>query len=85
MAINAIATVGADYGSGHNDPTKYEIAITYYVTNGSTVSGETAHATIAVGTETVKVDRLVREATAADILTKFSFTIDPSDIYFPRP
>lgn len=90
MAITAIANIGNSTLIG--DPTvippappyiNYAVPFTCSVTDGTaltTITGNTAFVPFA---NFKKVDRSVREAIAAAILSSTGFVIDPDDIYIP--
>jgi hypothetical protein len=80
--VNAIVTVNAP-SSGDITATDYEISLGYIAREDSgTLRSATVTAVIPRGTESVKANRLLREAVADHMQTNFSLTIDPSDIYF---
>lgn len=81
MAVHATARV-----STHGDVgiSAYAPTVTYDVRDGSNSHyGSSVVVSIPHGTDSAKANRSLREAVAADILSQFSLTIDPGDIYCP--
>lgn len=84
MAVDCYA-VPASIASGDLTETDYEVAVAYYVRDGSgTKHSSTAVVVIPRGTPAVKANRLLRDGVADHIYSTWSLTIDPSDIYFPH-
>jgi hypothetical protein len=65
--------------------TDYEVSVLFVVTNGTTINEQDITVTIPLGTSEKKSNQMVRETIAATILSSYSLTIDPSDIYIPGP
>lgn len=81
MAVNAVARVSA---TGDVGTSNYDVTVSYDVRDGSNAHhGSSVVVSIPRGTDSAKANRSLREAVATDILSQFSLTIDPGDIYCP--
>ena len=81
MAVHAIARLSA---TGDVGTSAYAPTVAYDVREDSNAHhGSSVVVSIPFGTDSAKANRMLREAVADDILSQFSLTIDPGDIYCP--
>jgi len=79
MTVNAIARID----SITIQTNEYIVSPYYFATDGTNTFEGSSSAEIPFSWGAKRVNRFIRERTAAAILAAYSLTIDPEDIYFP--